>query len=220
MNHKLLLDFMHLLFEFEKETKDELFAIYTPNITGFKQWVYDKHNLQEEGEEVEEFGDLMITPEQDITLSFFKLANYAKMYWRSHLIESPFFMHDNLIFLINLWVHGGMTKMELIRKSTQEKPTGMQIIKRLIELGFVVQKDSETDKRSKIVEITDLGQLELVRNKRQIQQIAQMINANLSTNEKRKLLQLLSKLNLFHEGVFNEAKSKEDLVFLIVNHKK
>ncbi len=208
---------MHLLFEFEKETSDELFSMYAPNITGFKQWVRDKQDKQEEKENQEE---LKVTIEQDIALSFFKLANYAKMYWRSHMMESPFFMHDNLIFLTNLWVHGEMTKMELIRKSTQEKPTGMQIINRLIELNFVLQKDSETDKRSKIVEITALGQLELVRNKPEIQQIAQVINGNLKTNEKKKLFQLLSNLNHFHEEVFSEAKSKEDLVFLIVNHQK
>ncbi|MBB1140811.1 MarR family winged helix-turn-helix transcriptional regulator [Myroides sp. WP-1] len=217
MNHKLLIDFMHLLFEFEKETSDELFSMYAPNITGFKQWVRDKQDQQEEKENQEE---LKVTIEQDIALSFFKLANYAKMYWRSHMMESPFFMHDNLIFLTNLWVHGEMTKMELIRKSTQEKPTGMQIINRLIELNFVLQKDSETDKRSKIVEITALGQLELVRNKPEIQQIAQVINGNLKTDEKKKLFQLLSNLNHFHEEVFSEAKSKEDLVFLIVNHQK
>lgn len=208
---------MHLLFEFEKETSDELFSMYAPNITGFKEWVRDKQDKQEEKENQEE---LKVTIEQDIALSFFKLANYAKMYWRSHMMESPFFMHDNLIFLTNLWVHGEMTKMELIRKSTQEKPTGMQIINRLIELNFVLQKDSETDKRSKIVEITALGQLELVRNKPEIQQIAQVINGNLKTNEKKKLFQLLSNLNHFHEEVFSEAKSKEDLVFLIVNHQK
>ena len=215
MNQKLLIEFMYLLFEFERETKDELFAVYNPNIEGFKQWVRDRTDQEEEVEGGEE---VKISPEQEIALSFFKLANYSKMYWRSHFVDSPFFMHDNLIFLTNLWMHGGMTKMELIRKSTQEKPTGMQIINRLIEQKFIQQKDSKVDKRSKIVEITQRGQMELVQNQAEIQQIAQVINGNLKSFEKKKLHQLLKKLSLFHEDVFSESKSKEDLIHLISNH--
>lgn len=218
MNHKLLLDFMHLLFEFEKETNKEVFSIYTPTIMGFEQWVRDKKVEQEEEEQ--EGVPSSIPTEQNIALSFFKLANYNKLYWRSLLVDSPFFMHDNLIFLMNLEVYGEMTKMELIRKSTQEKPTGMQIVNRLIELGFVMQKDSVLDKRSKMIEITPLGQLELTKNKDDIQCASQGITGNLNQIEKDSLFYLLSKLTDFHEGVFNENRTKEELIQLIGNYEK
>lgn len=209
---------MHLLFEFEKETKEELFSIYAPTIIGFKQWVRDKMSQLQEEETAEL--EAKVSTEQNIALSFFKLANYSKMYWRSVLADTPLALPDNLIFLMNLWVHGEMTKMELIRKSTQEKPTGMQIINRLIESKFVCQKDSEVDKRSKIVEITALGEQELINNMEDIQKIAQVINGNLKQTEKQSLIQLLDKLMHFHDDVFNDTKSREDLIYFIANREK
>ncbi|MGG5600651.1 MarR family winged helix-turn-helix transcriptional regulator [Myroides sp. C8-3] len=218
MNHKLLIDFMHLLFEFEKEMKEEFTSIYAPTIMGFKQWIRDK-KVQEEDQELGLEASTENT-DQHIVLSFFKLANYSKTYWRSLLTDTPLALPDNHIFLMNLWRHGEMTKMELIRKSTQEKATGMQIINRLIELNFVSQKDSEVDKRSKIVEITSLGRQELETIMDDIQKISQVVNGSLKGTEKKMLNQLLNKLTHFHEEVFSESKSKEELIFLIVNHEK
>ncbi|MGG5577936.1 MarR family winged helix-turn-helix transcriptional regulator [Myroides sp. C15-4] len=209
---------MHLLFEFEKETKEELFSIYAPTITGFKQWVRDKMTQLQE-EEIPGV-EAKVSTEQNIALSFFKLANYSKMYWRSVLADSPLALPDNLIFLMNLWVHGEMTKMELIRKSTQEKPTGMQIVNRLIELKFVCQKDSEVDKRSKIVEITTLGEQELMNNREDIQKISQVINGNLKQTEKQSLVQLLDKLLYFHDDVFSDTKNREELIYFIANRER
>lgn len=209
---------MHLLFEFEKETKEELFSTYAPTIIGFKQWVRDRM-AQQQGEESTVLPAKMST-EQNIALSFFKLANYSKVYWRSLLVDTPLSLSDNLIFLMNLAVHGEMTKMELIRKSAQEKPTGMQIVNRLIELKLVNQKDSEVDKRSKIVEITALGQQELVNNMEDIQKVSQVINGNLKHTEQQSLVQLLDRLMQFHDVVFSETKSREDLICFIASHEK
>ncbi|WP_413513975.1 MarR family winged helix-turn-helix transcriptional regulator [Myroides odoratus] len=219
MNHKLLIEFIHLIFEFENETKERLFPIYSQNVNGFKNWIRDKKEQQEESEALE-VEQAKLTSEQKIALSFFNLANYSKMYWRSFLIDTPFAMPDNLIFLLNLWVYGEMTKMELIRKSTQEKPTGMQIVNRLIELKLVQQKDSQVDKRSKIIEITELGHRELLRNKAEIQRVSQVITGDLKEVEKQNLLHLLTRLTQYHEEVFNENKSKDELIQLISKFSK
>lgn len=217
MNHKLLLEFMHLLFEFEKETEGGILPSYDQTIGGFKKWIREKKEEPIAGPLAEDAGEKMTT-EQHITLSLFKIANYSKLYWRALLMEGAFSTQENWIVLLNLWIHGEMTKMELIRMSAQEKPTGMQIINRLIQQEFVLQKDSEVDKRSKIIKITALGQRELWTQMEDLQRVSQIITGDFPTRDKQHLLYLLQRLIDFHGEVFKEYKSKTDLLDLVAQY--
>lgn len=219
MNHKLLIEFMHLLFEFEKDTAGGLLPKYAQTIDGFKKWIREKQEDPIINEDLV-LGDTVVTTEQHITIALVKVANYSKMYWRSLLADIPIATQENWMVLFNLWMYGAMTKMELIRIIAQEKPTGMQIINRLIQLEFVYQSDSEVDKRSKIIEITAVGQRELLNQMNEIQQVSQMINGKLGHSEKQQLLLSLTKLMDFHEEVFKENKSKTELLHLVLNHSK
>ena len=214
MNHKLLLEFMHLLFEFEKETAGGLSPTYTQTIDGFKNWIRETKEEEEIPNDVLAPTATKLTPEQEIALTLFKMANYSKMYWRALLADGSIANQDNWIVLLNLWLYGEMTKMELIRRSTHEKPTGMQIINRLIQLEFVFQKDSEVDKRSKIIAITSLGQRELLSQMNQIQRVSSLVTGDLRPSEKQQSLYLLNKLMEFHEDVFKENKTKAELLAL------
>jgi len=214
MNHKLLLEFMHLLFEFEKETAGGLLPIYTQTIDGFKKWIRETKEEEEIPNDVLAPTAIKLTTEQQITLTLFKMANYSKMYWRTLLADTSVANQDNWIVLLNLWLYGEMTKMELIRRSTHEKPTGMQIINRLIQLEFVLQKDSEVDKRSKIIAITPIGQRELLLQMNEIQRVSSLVTGDLRPSEKQQSLYLLNKLMEFHEDVFKENKTKAELLTL------
>lgn len=214
MNHKLLLEFMHLLFEFEKETAGGLLPTYTQTIDGFKKWIRETKEEEEIPNDVLAPTATKLTPEQQITLSLFKMANYSKIYWRTLLADGSIANQDNWIVLLNLWLYGEMTKMELIRRSTHEKPTGMQIINRLIQLEFVLQKDSEVDKRSKIIAITPVGQRELLSQMNEIQRVSSLVAGDLCPSEKQQSLYLLNKLMEFHEDVFKENKTKAELLTL------
>ncbi|MGQ8869991.1 MarR family winged helix-turn-helix transcriptional regulator [Myroides sp. TSA_177.3] len=218
MNHKLLLEFMHLLFEFEKETEGGLLPTYAQTIDGFKKWIRETKEESIPSEALESTAR-KLTTEQQITLALFKMANYSKMYWRSLLADGSLTNQDNWIVLLNLSIHGEMTKMELIRRSTQEKPTGMQIINRLIQLEFVLQKDSEVDKRSKIIEITPTGQRELLIQMSEIQRVSSLVTGDLRPSEKQQSLYLLNKLMDFHEDVFKENKTKAELLNLAFQQK-
>lgn len=218
MNHKLLIEFMHLLFEFERDIEKEEVSNYAQNIEGFKQWIREGKEGSSSSEIVETT-DEKVTTEQQIALGLYKIANYSKMYWRALGMDGTFTSQDNCIALLNLWMYGAMTKMELVRMSAQEKPTGMQIINRLIQSEFVQQKDSEVDKRSKIIEITALGQRELEKQMEEIQRVSLVVNGNLDLKDKQQLLLLLQRLMDFHEEVFMAYKNKTDLLDLVLTYK-
>src|SRR5690606_21391234 len=125
-------------------------------------------------------------------------------YSKSAIFDSDFSTQEDFIFLINLKAFGEMTKMELIKKNVQEKPAGMQIINRLIAQGWVVQKDSEIDKRSKVISISKKGLDALDTHMAKIRQATTIVTGNLTYIEKMELIRLLNKLNDYHLPIYEK----------------
>lgn len=140
------------------------------------------------------------------------LYKYAKNYSKSIMKNTNFSTQDEFIFLINLDAFGEMTKMELIQKNVQDKPCGMLIINRLIEKGWIKQTNSTTDKRSKNISISELGKQELEKLMPNIRKASQIVTANLTEMEKLQLIELLQKLEIFHNEIYLYSNEKDNLI--------
>lgn len=199
MNYVLLKDTISLIEKFEMENKN-----YTADILGFKHWIYNEIRLQENtiNEPEWEGKENGRSPESVINTLIVHMNRYAKTYSKSAMHNSEFSTQEEFIYLINLKAFGAMTKMELIKKNIQDKPTGMQIINRLIAQGWILQKDSETDKRSKIINITLSGITALEKQMDKIRQATSIVTGNLNHLEKMELIRLLNKLDHFHKPIF------------------
>ncbi|MBD1422065.1 MarR family winged helix-turn-helix transcriptional regulator [Sphingobacterium chuzhouense] len=199
MNYILLRDIINLVEKFEMENKN-----YTADISGFKHWIYDEIRVQENviDEPDWEGKENGRSPESVINTLIVHMNRYAKTYSKSAMHNSEFSTQEEFIYLINLQAFGSMTKMELIKKNIQDKPTGMQIINRLIAQGWIVQKKSETDKRSKIINITASGIKVLEKQMDKIRQATSIVTGNLNHLEKMELIRLLDKLDHFHKPIF------------------
>jgi DNA-binding MarR family transcriptional regulator len=134
------------------------------------------------------------------------------MYSKAAIYDSDFSTQEEFIYLINLKAFGEMTKMELVKKNIQDKPSGMQIIARLINQGWVEQKDSETDRRSKILTITEKGSLALEKQMDKIRHATQIVTGDLTHAEKMELIRLLTKLDRFHKPIFAEHLNNNNLL--------
>ncbi len=215
MNYTLLKDLVGLAEKFEAQTVQQ--TKYDHTIGGFRQWVSD--GCGEENEETtwegQESGRSL---ESVIATSIVHLNRYGKTYSRSAMIGSDFSTQDDFIYLINLKVFGAMSKMDLIRKNVHDKPVGMHIIHRLIQLGWVIQKDSETDRRSKIIEITPGGLHALDRQMGKIRKATRIVSGNLSHAEKKELVRLMAKLDHFHRPIFLENINSSELLDRVSEH--
>jgi MarR family transcriptional regulator, lower aerobic nicotinate degradation pathway regulator len=207
MNYGLLKDIIDLVEQYELENSK------TNEITvkGFRRWI--AHNLKENELEPDWEGkENGRSPESVINTLIVHMNRYAKSYSKSAIIDSDFSTQEDFIFLINLKAFGEMTKMELIKKNVQEKPAGMQIINRLIAQKWVAQKDSKTDKRSKVISITDKGLKALDAQMDKIRQATSIVTGDLTYNEKMELIRLLNKLNDFHQPIYNKNIETENLL--------
>ncbi len=152
--------------------------------------------------------------EESIAILVAYLYRYAKLYAKKAMQDSPLQSLDDFSYLIVLLTHDSLSKTELINRNAQEKTTGMEIIKRLVRIGVMIQFDDEQDKRSQRIAITDAGRGVIYSILGNMGQVSRLMSANLSENEKQVLLHLLKKLDRFHFDIFthNRNKSLGDII--------
>ncbi|MER0440734.1 MarR family winged helix-turn-helix transcriptional regulator [Emticicia sp. W12TSBA100-4] len=139
------------------------------------------------------------------------MYRYAKSYIKKALEESTILTLDDFGYLAAVWQYGNLTKTQVIEKNIHEKNTGMEIIKRLINNQLLEQRDDETDKRSKRLKITPLGQAELFKSFDGMLKVSKIISGKLSDTERLQLFYLLNKLHNFHNPIFlNEKETSVD----------
>lgn len=218
MKPELVKDVIDLVHQFELENKTG--NTQTMDVSGFKKWI-SAHETYAALDEPDWEGKKNGRSADSIINTFFvHLNRYAKYYTKSAIHGSGFATQDDLIYLITLKSYGAMSKMELIKKNVHDKPAGIQIINRLIQLGWVTQTHSETDKRSKVLQITDEGQHALEAQMPKTRMASQIVTGNLNTVEKMDLIRLLSKLNDFHHPIYSKNIETSALLEVAYNELK
>lgn len=210
MDYSIMKDLIQLLEDFEADSG--FGSIYNKDITGFKKWIADSSDNHTVAEPDWEGKDAGRGPDSVINTLIVHMNRYARSYSKSAIHGSDFATQEEFIYLINLIASGPMSKMELIKHNIQEKTSGMKIINRLIHQGWVEQQDSETDKRSKIVQITASGRQALEQQMSQIRLATRIVTGPLSHTEKMDLIRLLYKLDHFHKPIYLENIDSNELI--------
>lgn len=201
MNYDLIKDVLKLVQEFDVQNRTGI--EYAKGVEGFKDWISDSVDSEEVMTEPKWEGkEDGRSPESVINTLIVHMNRYAKSYSKSAIYDSEFSTQEDFIYLINLKAFGAMTKMELIKKNIQEKSVGMQIINRLIKQGWVNQTDSEVDKRSKLVHVTQKGLDALEQQMSKVRLATDIVAGDLIHKEKMQLIALLKKLNDFHHPIY------------------
>ncbi|ACU04299.1 MULTISPECIES: MarR family winged helix-turn-helix transcriptional regulator [Pedobacter] len=219
MKYDILKNVIHLLEEFESENFSG--KTYPNDIEGFKRWVVVNYKSAEiDNEPNWEGKEKGRSAESVINTLIVHLNRYAKSYSKSAISGSNFSTQEEFIYLINLKAFGEMTKMDLIKKNVHEKPAGMQIINRLIAQGWVDQTDSETDKRSKVLKISNEGIKVLENQMGKIRKATEVVTGDLTRKEKMELIRLLNKLNDFHQPIYDKNIEPEYLLNEVLKNKR
>lgn len=211
MNYDVLHYTIQLNEKFDNDTQSK--RNFTNDIDGFKKWFALNEigtlSFEEPDWEGKKNGR---SADSIINTLIVHLNRYARTYSRAAILGSEFSTQDDYVYLIILRAFGPMSKSELIRKNIQDKPGGIQIINRLIHHKWIVQRDSQKDKRSKIIQITENGIKALDEQMDKIRQATKIVAGNLTHFEKMELIRLLKKLNNFHHPIYEENIENENLL--------
>jgi MarR family transcriptional regulator, lower aerobic nicotinate degradation pathway regulator len=178
------------------------------SVEGFNDWMFKQFLDRKESEKADVKNEHYKENDVNVNLSVLvgTLYRYVKTYSKKAFEHSIIQNIDEFTYLATLISYGKMTKSELISRNVHEKTTGMEIIRRLISHGFVVQSDDAVDKRSQNVEITAAGQVEIFKLFEEMSKVSTLVSGNLSEQEKMILSYLLNKLDVFHRHIYDHEK--------------
>lgn len=145
-----------------------------------------------------------------------KVYEYFKLYMKKACASMPLLNYDDFIVLVYLAERGSMTKTQMIETTVNEKTSGMLVIKRLIDNGFVSQTDNPNDRRSRCITITDAGMAILNAVQDDVNQAMRLLVKPLSDSEQMQFARLLNQLNQFHEPLFLHHR-EDSLAELMAN---
>lgn len=211
MTTQLIKELLDLAERFDIENANNS---YSNDIEGFKVWISETQSDNNFATSEPNWEGKMNgrSPESAISTLLVHLNRYAKSYSKSAISDSDFHTQDEFSYLINLKAFGNMTKMELIKKNIHDKSSGMLIINRLIRQGWIKQSDSATDRRSKILTVTEQGKNALENQMEKIRSATNIVSGILSHKEKMELIRILSKLDQYHQPIFAKNIDSQKLI--------
>ncbi len=131
-----------------------------------------------------------------------KTYRYFKLYMKKACENSPLLNFDDFIALVYLAERGSMTKTHMVETTVNEKTSGMLVIKRLIDQGFIEQTDNPDDRRSRCIALTGAGRAVLESVQPGVNQAILLLTVPLSEAEQEQLARFLYRLTQFHEPLF------------------
>ena len=141
-------------------------------------------------------------------LSF--MTRYAQFYGRRVFRNTVVYSEDDWGVLVSLYPDQQMKKTDLIRGIILEKSSGNEVLKRMLKQGLLHEHPHPTDKRSKLIQLTDAGRAAFESVQGGISKLADTVVADLTEEEKNSLLHILTKLNRYHKPNL-EAADEEAL---------
>lgn len=138
-----------------------------------------------------------------------RLNRFAGMYSKKALLHSELNNLEDWGYLISLNFMDSPKKSELIAELLSEFPSGIEVIKRLVNSGLAEEFDDPTDKRSKRIKITQKGQRVLFETMHYMKDIATLAFGPLTEAEKQLLMLLLQKLDKFHLDNYKETRPSD-----------
>lgn len=209
MKYQLLKEVLVLIEKFEEE--NSTINMHSNQVEGFKEWIAQQA-VQPVVEPTWEGKEKGRSPESVISTLIVHMNRFAKNYSKAAIWGSDFSTQEEFIYLITLKSFGEMTKMELIKRNIHEKPVGIAIVNRLIKQGWIAQKDSQQDRRSKLINITEKGLQVLEGQMQNIRHATQIVSGDLTHLEKMELIRLLNKLSDFHQAIYEKNIAPDRLL--------
>lgn len=139
--------------------------------------------------------------QDDDFLSWFymsRLNRFVRSYAKSIMTEHSFSGPDEFLFLSMIHYMDRPTKKEVCMANAVELTTGVDILRRLMKRGLILEATDERDARSKRLSLTDSGRTMVQVVGKELEQLPHSVLADLSEADRRQFMQTLQYLNNYH----------------------
>jgi DNA-binding MarR family transcriptional regulator len=136
-----------------------------------------------------------------------RLHKYTKYYIKEAFKGHSILNADEFSFLVAILEEGPMNKSALIAFNVHEYPSGMEVIKRLIQKGLLLEKMDPEDRRNKIIHATEQGKNVFIQCAVEMSKVSKVMQADLTLEELTSLNAVLARLDHFHERIYKDGDS-------------
>lgn len=160
----------------------------------------------------EEPGNILLFKELDEPSRFLeytsRISRLHDFYIKKFFNDLPINNRLEYLFLYTVSRKKEAKKTELINTHLVDYTTGMDTIKRLVTNGLLDEKPDETDKRAKLLIITNKGREVLEHSGKKLADEIHMFLACISMNKWKKTLTVFEEINEFHSEVYQTHNDK------------
>lgn len=132
-----------------------------------------------------------------------RLFKALRFYFKPVLQKNGLSSIDELFFLATMAWKKELSKKSLCQMNMTDIPTGMDVIKRLLNQELLSEKENHQDKREKLLALTKTGWNKIFKVFSTDDEM-QDVMANLKNEERKALLKFLDRLNHFHTGIYRQ----------------
>ncbi len=140
---------------------------------------------------------------RDIAYQINRLSRFSKYYVKNALKDFEISSLEEYLTLVFIRKRGNPSKMEVYNDIIIETTTGTQIVKRLIQIGLIIEEIDTEDKRVKRLRLTPSGTDTLDKCFDILGDVSNYYMTGTTTHEKEQLLRILQKLDSIHTPQFS-----------------
>jgi DNA-binding MarR family transcriptional regulator len=146
-----------------------------------------------------------------------RISRLHDYYIKKFFSDLPINNRLEYLFLYTVNQKREAKKTELINAHLVDYTTGMDTIKRLERNGLLAEMPDETDKRARLLAITDKGRTVLQQAGKRLNEEIHMYLACININKWKKALPLFEEINSIHSGIYmaHNDKSPAELMNLM-----
>ena len=187
---EIIKEFLHWLEIFSKENPEN-----EPSLESFILWINSKLFS---GNHMDESDQNSETLNMELSFLLVEQSKFYKAYVKKVLGESELTSPDGFSFLYHLSLVDSYRKMELIKMHHVEPPSGIEVLKRLLNKQLIEEFDDPDDRRARRIRISETGKKELHTIMPKMQKVFQSMSAEMSLNEKLHVVAFLNLMSDFH----------------------
>lgn len=140
-----------------------------------------------------------------------RLTRYVLMYTKKALAPMQLRSIDDMIYLHIIAEKGNPRKSEVIYEALSEFPSGIDVIRRLVKMGLVVESPAADDKRSKRLQLSAQGHTMMQATLKPMEKVGEAAFSTLSPVEKMLLKNILGRLDHFHAQRYKDTRQAENI---------
>ncbi|MDX2286650.1 MAG: winged helix DNA-binding protein [Bacteroidia bacterium] len=130
--------------------------------------------------------------------AIYRLSKINGFYTRKAMQGLPLSNLEDFVYLASLYDGRNPRKSELIHQHISEFTSGVSVLRRLADMGFVEEQHDPEDARSKRVRITDAGRQALDACMQNMNQVSDLLFSQLREDEIRPIVEALEQVEQHH----------------------